>query len=126
LGRYAHARLLLRQHQPQAALDTLDVLLAEVGNHPLADEACFLRARALREARQTEAALAALREFPLIHPESYLADQSLFLAAEIQEEEQSDVDGAIKTYTQLLADYPGSLFAQEARVRIRRLRGDTL
>ena len=126
LGRYAHARLLLRRHDAQAALDTLDVLLSKSGNHPLADEARFLRARALRESQQTEAALAALREFPLIHPQSYLADQSLFLAAEIQGEELNDADGAIKTYTQLLADYPGSLFAQEARARIRRLRGDTL
>lgn len=126
LRRYARAKLLLRQRRPQPALDTLDVLLDQSGAHPLADDARFLRATALRQSRQTDAALAALREFPLIHPQSYLADQSLFLAAEIQEQELSDADGAIKTYTQLLTDYPGSLFAQEARARIRRLRGDTL
>ena len=126
LGRYARAKLLLRQQRPQAALDTLDVLLDQSGAHALADDARFLRADALRRSRQTETALQAFQEFPLIHPQSYLADQSLFLAAEIQEEELSDADGAITTYTQLLTDYPGSLFAQEARARIRRLRGDTL
>ena len=126
LGRYARARLLLRQQRPQAALDTLDVLLDQSGAHALADDVRFLRADALRRSRQTEAALAAFQEFPLIHPQSYLADQTLFLAAEIQEEELNDADAAITTYTQLLTDYPGSLFAQEARARIRRLRGDTL
>ena len=126
LGRYARAKLLLRQHRPQAALDTLDVLLDQFGAHPLADDARFLRATALRQSRQTKAALAAFQEFPLIHPQSYLADQSLFLAAEIQEEELNEADAAIQTYTQLLTDYPGSLFVQEARARIRALRGDTL
>ena len=124
LRSYAHASLLLRQRQPIVALDTLDALLARAGNHPIADEARFLRATALRDAGRYEPAFQAFAELPLLHPRSFLADRSLFTAAEIQERSLGNTEEAMSTYTRLLDLYPGSLLAAEARQRIRRLRGD--
>lgn len=124
LRTYARARLLLRQRQAQTALDTLDTLLERVGNHPIADETRFLRATALREMGQARDAFEAFAEIPLTHPKSFLADRSLFEAAEIQERALNDRTGALETYARLLDQYPGSLLANEARLRIRRLRGD--
>lgn len=124
LRAYASAELLLRQRQPLAALDTLDALLARAGDHRIADETRFLRADALRAAGRYDAAYQAFAELPLLHPKSFLADRSLFTAAEIQERHLLDAEGALATYTRLLDTYPGSLLATEARQRIRRLRGD--
>lgn len=124
LRMYAHARLLARQHRSVVALDTLEALIAAHGNHRLTDDARFMRASLLRETGRTEAALAAFSEFPLLHANSFLADRSLFAAAEIQEQELNDKPAALKLYARLLNEYPGSLLASETRERIRRLRGD--
>ena len=115
---------MLRQRRVNEVVQRMDELLAEFGFHPLADDARFLRATAIRDAGRAEEALAAFGELPLIHPNSPLADRSLFQVAEIQEQELNDPDGAVTTYTQLLTHYPGSLLLPEVRLRIRALRGD--
>ncbi len=124
LHRYAEARLLHRQRRSDAALTTLDSLQTIVGPHPLGDDVRFYRARILRETGAFEEAFTILREMPLIFPASYLADRSLFQAAEIQAEHLGDTNLAIEIYTQMLTDYPGSLLSNDARARIRTLRGD--
>ena len=124
LRRYAEASLMLRQRRTDEVVDLMDELLREFGNHSLADDARFLRATAIRDAGRAEEALAAFGELPLIHPESPLADRSLFQAAEIQELDLNDREGALTTYTQILTHYPGSLLLPEVRLRIRALRDD--
>jgi len=123
---YARSALALRQRHFDVALAALDSLLQNFGSHPLADEARFGRAQALRQAGRANDALAALLEFPLIHPTSHLTDRSLFEAADIYELELGQSDLAAAAYTRLLTDYPGSLLVPRARERIRFLRGDEL
>ncbi|GIV57222.1 MAG: hypothetical protein KatS3mg042_0135 [Rhodothermaceae bacterium] len=124
LRRYAEARLLERQRQPERALAVLEALLRDYGNHPLADDARFFRARLLRRLGRPEDAVQALLELPLLHPGTYLADRSLFLAGQIQEQDLGLPDEAFKTYTRLLTEFPGSLLLPEVRARLRALRGD--
>ncbi|QXD16304.1 tetratricopeptide repeat protein [Rhodocaloribacter litoris] len=121
---YARAHLLERQRRPAEALQTLESLLERYGTHPLADDTRFSRARLLRRLGRTEDALIALLELPLLHPHSYLADRSLFTAAQIQEYDLGQPEAARQTYTRLLTEYPSSLLVPEARARIRALRGD--
>ena len=124
LSMYAKASLAARQRLHAQALSTLDSLMIQFGNHPLMDDVRFLKATTLRDIGRSEEALAALLEFPLIHPESFFVDRSLFTAAEMYEYEIGNEDLAIETYGRLLNDYPGSLLASKARERIRILRGD--
>ena len=124
LNMYAKASLSARQRLHTQALSTLDSLLMQFGNHPLIDDARFLKATTLRDIGRTEEALAAFLEFPLIHPESFFVDRSLFTAAEMYEYEMGEEDLAIDTYSRLLNEYSGSLLASKARERIRILRGD--
>ncbi|ARA92088.1 hypothetical protein AWN76_002145 [Rhodothermaceae bacterium RA] len=121
---YAHARLLLRQRRTPEAIAVLDSLLSAHGQHALADDVRFLRASALRTLGRSDEALAAFGEIPLMHPDSYLADRSLFAYAEILEQDLGRTREAIEAYTRLLTVYPGSLLAPEARLRIRTLRGE--
>ncbi len=124
LRRYAYARLLMAQHQLEAALDTLDALQQDAGMHPIADEVTLLRARLLRQLGRLDEALALLLEFPLRYPSSPLRDQSLYEAARIQEEDLHDRAAALSTYTRLLTEFPGSPLIPEVRSRIRTLRGE--
>ncbi|WP_245771867.1 tetratricopeptide repeat protein [Rhodothermus profundi] len=122
LRRYAYARLLLAQGQLAAALDSLNALQQNVGLHPIADDVTLLRAHLLRQLGRPAEALALLLEFPLRYPQSPLRDQSLYEAARIQEEDLHNPAAALKTYTRLLTEFPGSPLIPEVRLRIRTLR----
>ncbi len=124
LRKLAGADLLLRQRRAEDAVSRLDGLLREYGGHAIADDARFLRARALRETGQTEDAILAFGELPLIHPQSPLCDRSLFEVAEISEMLLGDPNRALKAYTDLIMRYPGSPLVPSARDRIRDLRKD--
>lgn len=126
LRTYASAKLAARQGDNDQALELLEGLLAEFGSHRIADEARFARAEALRQQGQFEEAYSAFAEIPLFHPQSHLADRSLYAAASIQHRNFDDKPAAIGTLTRLLTEYPGSLLASDARTLIRRLRGDAL
>lgn len=122
LSLYAQADLFKRQRRPDLALGQLDKVLDEFGSHGLNDESRYLKAQLLRELGNAEEANIVLGEIPLMFPTSFLADQSLFLRAEIFEEDLNNPQEALATYTRLLNDYPGSLLRTETRARIRVLR----
>ena len=124
LRRFARAMFYGEQRRPQVALDTLDAILAEFPQHPLADDVRFLRAEMLRDLALSVEAHDAFAEIPLLHPHSFLADQALFAAAEILETELGNEEAAVELYSRLLSQYPGSLLAGQARDRIRIMRGD--
>lgn len=120
----ASTRLLVRQQKFEEALASADEVLTAIGNHALVDELMFERAGVLVSLGQTVDAVAAYKEFPLIHPDSHLADRSLFEAARLESEVLGLDADATDTLTRLLTEYPGSLLSSEARTRIRILRGD--
>ncbi|MBO6576136.1 MAG: tetratricopeptide repeat protein [Rhodothermales bacterium] len=120
----ASIRLASRQARYDEALSDLDGILNQLGNHPLLDDLSFERAALLASLGRPEEAVAAYKEFPLTHPDSHLADRSLFEAARIESEVLGRDDDATTTLNRLLTDYPGSLLGSEARDRIRLLRGD--
>lgn len=121
---YARAERLERQRRPTEALALLDSLVVTFTQHKLVDEAGFRRGLLLRTLGRHTEAMTALTALMAAHPESYLADLSLFTLAEIQETDLQDPTAALETYTRLLTVYPGSLLAPEVRTRIRRLRND--
>jgi len=60
------------------------------------------------------------------YPYEILADDALFLRAEIQERQFNNIELAMELYQEILMNYPGSLFAVEARKRFRILRNDNI
>ena len=122
LRAYALTAMKLRQRREAEVITGADDLLSKWGQHPIADDMRFLRAQAFRQADQVHDALAAFGELPLLHPESPYADRSLFIYAQILELDLQEPSAAADAYTELLTRYPGSLYVNEAREKIRTLR----
>jgi tetratricopeptide (TPR) repeat protein len=121
LRQYARAQLDVRRHRFDAATAGLDSLLDHHGRHPLADQARFALARVQLARGDTTSARQTLRALPRRHPRSPYADRSLYRLAQLFEA-QDRPEQAIALYDRLLAEYPKSLLAGDARTRLRTLR----
>lgn len=121
---YARAEMLDYMHQPAAAIKTLDSLLNDFPIHPIRDEALLRQAQLWEELKQYEKAIVCLNEILAAHYDDILADNALIMLAGLYENILMDKDNALKYYQQLLVDFPGSAYAEEARARFRALRGD--
>ncbi|MGB3852187.1 MAG: tetratricopeptide repeat protein [Tunicatimonas sp.] len=121
---YAEVELLLFQNRPQQALAMLDSMLLEYGQHTLADEILWLKAKVNMRSGNFEQSLSELNRILESYPRDILGDDALFMIGRIYEEQIMDEAEAMKVYTQFLKDYPGSIYVADVRKRFRKLRGD--
>ena len=124
MKRYAYVDLLLFQNKKLEALDSLEVLKKDLATHSLYDEILMLEANVNLELGNFDRSLELLDE--LIEGYSYdiLGDDALYMKAKILQENKKQYQEAIKTYTEFLIKYPGSIYVADARRRLRILRGD--
>lgn len=124
LTRFARVRLVERQRDFEEALHLVGDFLSDHGEHPLADDARFRRAELETSLGRYDDAVQTYLEIPLMHPQSFLGDRSIFRAAMVTADRIGDTDRAAELLERLLTEYPGSLLLDEARTEMRRLRGD--
>lgn len=124
LRRFARAQLEIRQRDADRAVLTLNFLMDEFGDHPIVDDARFLRAGVLSDLGRVEDAMQAYLEIPLLHPMSFFGDRSIYHAAVLARDQLGNTTRAIELFERLLSDYPRSLLVQDARTAIRILRGE--
>ena len=129
LGRlrtYALAALAFRRDLPDVALATLDSLdAAAPPGDALGDESLYLRASVLRGAGRSAEAVETLDRLADAHPLSFFRDRALRFQAQALERDLDDASGAAARWERLLERFPGSLYAPEARLELRRLRVKT-
>jgi TolA-binding protein len=127
LTMFARAEFLARQEKKSEAVRVFLTLVEQYPQAPLVDRA-YLRAATLQaETGQYHEALVTLDTLLTGHREgATILDRAQFRAAEILQYGLNNTAGAIVAYERLLADYPESIFASEARRRVRTLRGDSL
>ena len=123
---FARADLLRYRNQLDQALATLDTLVASYPMHTLEDEALLIRAEIALQRGQFDTAIGHYEEIMELHFMDILADDALFGLADLHENQMGAPDVAQGLYERLLNEFPGSLYAVEARKRFRRLRGDIL
>ena len=121
---YANIELMLFQNQKTEALASLDSMLSKYGRHSIADEVHYLKAKTYRELGEPTKAVEALNVITETFNYDILADDALFMTAVILEEDLKDTEQSMHLYTQLLTQFPGSIYVSEARKRFRELRGD--
>lgn len=121
---FAKADLEAYQNNSTKALETLDTLLSFYPTHPIVDEVYYKQAQIYIKQGSFEKALSKLEKIYTDFGEETLADDALFLAADIQEKVFARLPEAMALYEKILTDHNSSLYTAEARKRFRRLRGD--
>ncbi len=126
LRRYSSVELLVFQNRLPQAVARLDSLMKQFPGHSLTDDSQYLKAKLLARMLDYKGAVASLNLIVQNPKYDVLADDALFLLAQLEEENLQTPAQAMEHYNQLLTKYPGSIFAADARRRYRRLRGDNL
>jgi hypothetical protein len=124
LSFYARADLLRYRGQDSLALLTLDSIKTLGLYHSLDDEVLYSKAGIYRHEKKYLTADTLYAEIVKDYPDDILADNALFSRAELQAGALNNKAKAMELFERLMIDYPGSLFATEARKRFRQLRGD--
>lgn len=119
LKRFAYADLLLFQNKDTEAEKLLDSIAREFPKNPLTDDILLIRSKIAMKHKDFSKAIDYLKEILEKHGKDVLADDALFQIAEITRKNLNNPAEAKKYYEQLIIDYPGSSFIQQARVQLR-------
>ena len=119
---YAAADLMFYRGQLDSALVLLDAISIRALSHPLFDEVLMQKAKIrMKQGRYSEAD--SLLQFVAEHyADDILADDALFLRAELNEQQLNNPARARECYERILLDYPVSLYADRARKRYNALK----
>ncbi len=126
LNAFAGADLLMRQRKYSEALTRFRDVQQRYRGSLLIDDTAMKVAELQLLLQQPAEALGSLRTVAQDMPESILKDKAQMRIGEVYQVNLRDKVKAIEAYEQLLVKYPNSLYAEEARRRIRLLRGDSI
>lgn len=126
LKRYAASQLLQRQKKFTEALEILDGILTSEPDNALLDLCAYRKGEILSGLERPDEAIAAYTGLFETYPGSLLRDRALFNVGIIYEEDKMDTVKAVESYQRILEKFPDSIQANEARKRIRDLRGDNI
>jgi len=124
LEMFSKADLLFYQNKNNEALIILDSLERTSKNHSIIDEVIFKKSEINIKQGNYQTADSLLKIVYTDYGFDILADNALMKRAELQETKINNKENAMELYQQLFVDYPGSLFAVQARKRFRTLRGN--
>ncbi|NND77580.1 MAG: hypothetical protein HKN39_05305 [Flavobacteriales bacterium] len=122
--KYATADLLTIQNRFDEALATLDSINTLYPAHSLEDEILYQKSKIAYKKGEFETAATYLTDIIDLFFYDILADNALIELAQMNENVFKDEDKAMELYQKLMTDFPGSIYASEARKRFRYLRGD--
>ena len=124
---YARAEFMEKQRKYSEAMEFLNMILREHETSLLRDEALMKIAMLLTVMRNFVEAIASYeRLITDFANESVVLDRAQLSIAEIYQFHLKERQRAIEAYQKLLEQNPNSLYAAQARKRIRQLRGDSI
>lgn len=125
LGYYAAADLMLYRGQLDSAWSLLNDIEIRNLSHSLLDEVLMQKARiCMKQARYAEAD-SLLQRIVDHYSEDILADDALFMLAELNEQQLGNKVRARECYEKLILDHPASLYTDRARKRYNALKTDS-
>lgn len=126
LNYYAKADLYEYRNQYDMAFATLDSTRLLGLSHPIFDDVLLKKAEIVIKQGKYKDADSLLQKLVDFYPDGLLADDALFLQAELNENQLNNRIKAMICYENLIFKYPASLYTVEARKKFRKLRGDQL
>ena len=126
MSAFAKSELLLLQHRYTEAFQWMDTIAIKFPQSVLNDDLIYLKGKAFELQGQWEQASGYFKQIISTYPTELLADDALFHLANIQRVYFKDDSAAMESYLKIIDHYPGSIYSEEARLSIRRLRGDQI
>jgi tetratricopeptide (TPR) repeat protein len=126
LTEFAKADLLQRQHKYSESLVQFQDIVKRYSTTLLVDDAMMKIGELYVVLKRPQEAIRAFHFIADSIQSSILKDRAQFHLAEICQKVLNDKTRAIEAYEKLLSQFPNSLYVEEARKRIRILRGDKL
>jgi tetratricopeptide (TPR) repeat protein len=126
LAAFAKADLLMRQRKHSEALVCFQELTRQYSTALLVDDGMMKIGELHLLLNHTNEALEVFQHVVRDMPTSILRDRAQLRLGQIYEDRLKDKQKAIEAYEQILINHPTSLYLEEARKRIRLLRGDAL
>ena len=123
---FAAADLLVRQRKYSEALARFQSVAAHYPTSSLADDAVMRCGEMQLLLNRVDDALSMFRKIINDMPTSILRDKAQMRIGQVYETRVKNKAKAIEAYEEMLANYPTSLYVEEARKRIRLLRGDSI
>ncbi len=123
---YASVELLLFQNKFEEAQKVLDELFKRYRQHSLADEILWLKAKTFFRVGDNQQTIDNLQIIVEKYDEDILADDALFMMAEVFQNKMKDNKKAAELYQKLLTKYPASIHNADARKKFRQIRGDQI
>lgn len=120
----ARADFMLYQKRQQLSNHLLDSLLNSRPNAVLLPHLLLRKASLIALMGKADAALPIYERLYKEFADHYLADDALFRSALLLEQLPNSAEAARKHYERIINDYPASVYAAQARLRYRMLRGD--
>lgn len=122
---FAKGDLLIEQHKYDEAFIYFDSIIQEYPYHGLGDEIALKKGKAMEQQGNWGAAINYYKELIKYHKDDILADDAYFRMGDIYENRLLNTELAMEAYRKILFDYKGSLFTDEVRKRLIRLRKET-
>jgi tetratricopeptide (TPR) repeat protein len=126
LTEFAVADLLVRQRKYSEALARFQSVALHYPSTSLVDDATMRSGEMELFLNRVDDALAIFKKVANDMPTSILRDHAQMRIGEVYENKLKNKQKAIEAYEEVLANFPTSLFVEEARKRIRLLRGDSI
>jgi len=126
LKMFSEAELYTVQNKFDEAFVKLDSVSLLFPEHSLEDDIIYQKAELNSRLKNIDKAIALYTTVYEDYPEEIRADNALFKAAEIYQNQLKDLEQAKNLYEKLFIDFSNSTFAIEARKRYRILRGDDI
>lgn len=121
---FADVELLIFQHKSDQAQAKLETILDDNPGHSITDEVYWLQSKLALLAGNYEQSVHYLDEIVQSFAYDILSDDAFYKKATIVQDYLHDEEQAMTLYEDFLKTHPGSMYAAEARQRIRLLRGD--
>jgi tetratricopeptide (TPR) repeat protein len=123
---FSAADLLVRQRKYSEALVRYQSVVTRYPSSTLADDALMRSGEMQLLLNRVDDALAQFRRVINDMPSSIMRDKAQMRIGEVYENRLKNKQKAIEAYEEVLANYPTSLYVEDARKRIRALRGDSI
>ncbi len=123
---YAKSELLIEQHRFSEAFIRLDSIPLKFPETVLRDEIIYAKAKAEMSQGHWEEAFSFFEQVSTNFPSELLADDALYNMARIHQIHLKKPEAAMENYLKILNDYPGSIYNEDVRIQIRKLRGDKI